>query len=228
MVDIFAHRGYSSKYTENTLQAFKACLGLDIYGIELDVQLSKDGHPIIFHDENIKRLTGKDALLKDLTLEDLQSLRFKDGQTFPTLDQYLDLVENSKLITNVELKTNKFSYPGIEKLVYKKFNDRGMTDRLMVSSFNHESLVKFKKIDPDIALAALFSKLKKVDISMLDKNDIKIYHPNHKYLSFEDIKALKKKGIRINLWTVNDSFNAIKNVLYGVDGIITNYPEMDI
>ncbi|MDD7463936.1 MAG: glycerophosphodiester phosphodiesterase family protein [Anaerococcus sp.] len=225
-MDIYAHRGYSSKYLENTKDAFKACLDLDITGIELDVQVSKDGEVVVFHDENIKRLTGKDAFLKDLTLKELQELKFKDGQTFITLDDYLDIAENSQLITNVELKTGKFSYEGIEEMVYQKFKERSMLDRLMISSFNHKSLVNFKKLDENIPLAALFSKIETIDEDYLDQNGIKIYHPNHKYLSFSDIKRLKAKGIKINLWTVNDRFEYIKNELYGVEGIITNSPEM--
>lgn len=223
---IFAHRGYSSKYLENTLEAFRACLDLDIYGIELDVQLSKDKELIVFHDENIKRLTGKDILLKDSTLRELKSLKFSDGQTFPTLDEYLDVVEKSPLITNVELKTNKFKYEGIEQKVYEKFRERNMVDRLMISSFNHQSLVNFKAIVPTVPLAALFSRIENLDEKFLDQHNIKIYHPNHKFLSLKDIRRLKQKGITLNLWTVNDKFNFYKNTLYGVDGIITNYPEM--
>lgn len=225
-MDIYAHRGYSSKYTENTLEAFRACLGLGIRGIELDVQLSKDDEVVIFHDENLKRLTGKDAFLKDLTLAELKELKFKDGQTFPTLDQYLDLLKDSSLITNVELKTGKFAYEGIEEKVYEKFKERGMLDRLMISSFNHKSLVNFKNLDDSIPLAALFTRIEKIDEDFLDANGINIYHPNHKFLSYKEIQRLKKKGIKINLYTVNDKFEYYKNELYGVDGIITNYPEM--
>jgi len=225
-MNIFAHRGYSSKYLENTLEAFKACLELDIYGIELDVQFSKDKEIVVFHDENIKRLTGIDKFLKDLTFNELKSLKFSDGQTFLSLDEYLDLLEQSSLITNVELKTGKFSYEGIEKKVYEKFKERNKVDRLMISSFNHKSLVNFKDIDSSVPLAALFSKIETVDEEFLDNHNIKIYHPNHKFLSFRDIRRLKQKGITINLWTVNDKFNYYKNALYGVDGIITNYPEI--
>lgn len=135
-------------------------------------------------------------------------------------------MEDSELITNVELKTGKFPYEGIERAVYEKFRERNMLDRLMISSFNHQSLVNFQEIDPDIPVAALFSKIEKIDEDFLDKHNIRIYHPNHKYLSHKDIKRLKKKGIIINLWTVNDKFEYVKNELYGVNGIITNYPEM--
>lgn len=225
-MDIYAHRGYSSKYLENTLEAFKACLDLDISGIELDVQFSKDKEIVVFHDENIKRLTGKNAFLKDLTFEELKNLKFQDGQTFISLDDYLDLLEESKLMTNVELKTGKFNYEGIEREVYSKFKQRNMEDRLLISSFNHQSLVNFQEIAPEIPLAALFSRIEKIDEDFLDSHNIKIYHPNYKYLSLIDIKRLKKKGIKINLWTVNDKFEYVKNKLYGVDGIITNYPEM--
>lgn len=223
---IFAHRGYSSKHIENTKKAFEACKKLNIYGIELDVQYSKDKKVIIFHDENIQRLTGVDKFLKDLTYQELTKYSFEDGQTFLSLEEYLDIVEDSPLVTNVELKTSKFEYLGIEQDVYDSFLKRNMLDRLLISSFNHKSLVRFKEIDSKIPLAALFTKPKTLNEKFLEEHDIKIYHPNHFYLRLKDIKKYHEKGITVNVWTVNDKFNFIKSKLFGVDGIITNYPEI--
>lgn len=225
-MDIYAHRGFSSKYTENTKKAFEACKNLNIKGIELDVQYSKDKKLVVFHDENIKRLTGIDAFVKDLTFKELEKIKFKDGQTFLSLDEYVDIVKDTNFITNVELKTSMFEYEGIEEDVYKLFREKNMLDRLMISSFNHKSLVKFQKINPKIPLAALYSNPKKLNESFLEKNFIKIYHPNHKYLSFREIRRLHKKNIKINIWTVNDKLTYLKYRILAVDGIITNYPDL--
>lgn len=225
-MDIYAHRGFSSKFTENTKKAFEACKNLNIKGIELDVQLSKDGKIVVYHDENIKRLTGIDKNLKDLDFCDLKEIKFEDGQTFLSLEEYLNIVSDTKLTTNVELKTGKFPYPGIEEAVYQAFKRRNMLDRLLISSFNHKSLVRFKKIDPKIPLAALFSNPKSLNEKYLEENGIKIYHPNYIKLSFADLRRYKKKNITVNLRTVNSKFEYFKYKLFGADGIITNYPDM--
>ena len=223
---IYAHRGYSSKYLENTRKSFEACKNLNIEGTELDVQYSKDKKVVVFHDENIKRLTGIDGFLKDYSYEELSNFTFKDGQTFLLLEDYVDIVKDTKLITNVELKTGKFEYLGIEQDVYDIFKKKNMLDRLLISSFNFESLVRFQQIDPNIPLAALFSKVGKTDFNYLQKHNIKIYHPKYLNMQTKDIKAFHKDGIKVNVWTVNDKLSYLRCKFWGVEGIITNYPEI--
>ena len=123
MVQIFAHRGFSGYYPENTMLAFQKVAEETVAdGIELDIQLTKDGEIVIMHDEMLDRTTNGSGWLKDHTLEELKMLSvgvnvkgFFPRQTIPTLREYFTWLKTTKLITNIELKTSYFEYEGIEE-----------------------------------------------------------------------------------------------------------------
>ncbi len=102
---IYAHRGYSAKYPENTLSAFKAALP-HVDGIELDVQLTRDGRLVVIHDETVDRTTNGNGFVKDMTLRQLRLLRTEGGERIPTLEEVLVLIEPSDVTLNIELKTD--------------------------------------------------------------------------------------------------------------------------
>lgn len=227
MTKIFAHRGYSSKYFENSKEAFEKCLDLDIYGIEMDVQLTKDGEVVVIHDENLGRLLGINKFVKDLTLSDLKELKYKNEESPISLDEYLEIFKDSKLITNCELKTGIFPYEGIEDLVYRTFKEKNMLDRLIISSFNHYSLLKFKEIDREVPIAALTSSKVIEPHKYLKENGIDFYHPLFSSVDEKILKDLQEEGIETNVWTVDYKEIFDKCTKIGVEGIITNYPELD-
>ncbi len=227
MANIFAHRGYSSKYFENSAEAFCACTDLNIYGIENDVQLTKDGEIVVIHDEYLKRLLNVDGFIKEYNLSELREFKYPNGESIITLCEYLDIIKDTSLVSNVELKTTVFQYDGIEEKVYNAFKDYNMLDRLIISSFNHYSLLRFREIDKGIPLAALTAtKLIDADRYLLE-NDLMIYHPLFTTVDNDIINMLKNRGIMTNVWTVNDKLSYEKMIALGVDGIITNYPMLD-
>lgn len=226
MTDIYAHRGYSGKYFENSAEAFKACVGLDIKGIEIDVQLTKDGEMVVIHDEYLKRLLNTDAFVKDLTLSELKELKYKNGESPITLEEYINIIKDTKLVTNAELKTSVFEYPGIEKKVYELFKSHEMLDRLLVSSFNHYSLLRFKELC-DLPVAALTGSTIIEPENYLKKYGIEYYHPVFTSVNKEMYEAMKSENIKVNTWTVNGSVPYKMLIDLNVDGIITNYPELD-
>ena len=116
----FAHRGFSGKYPENTLLAFQKALDEGVDGIELDVQLTSDGEVVIIHDEKVDRTTDGEGLVVSYTLEQLKKLDasyiYKGEMGFnpiPTLREYFELVKDSPIVTNIELKTGINEYPGL-------------------------------------------------------------------------------------------------------------------
>ena len=123
MTKNFAHRGFSGKYPENTLLAFSKAIEEGVDGIENDVHLTKDGVLVVMHDELVDRTTNGKGYIKDKTYEELAQLDasyiFKEygPQKVPTLREYLELVKDTDIITNIELKTGVFEYPGIEQKV---------------------------------------------------------------------------------------------------------------
>lgn len=119
-VSIFAHRGASHQAPENTLEAFQKAVDQGVDGIELDVQMTKDQVLVVAHDEQLERVSNGKGYLKDHTLQELRALDFSCGHDeysqvkIPTLAEVLELVKDSDIVLNIELKTSLFWYPGIE------------------------------------------------------------------------------------------------------------------
>ena len=142
--EIFAHRGASGYESENTLEAFALAVEQGADGIELDVQLSRDGQMVIIHDENVDRVCNGTGWVKDYTLEELKRFQVstpegKKGR-IPTLREVLELVKPSGIKVNIELKTGIFWYPELERMVIEEVKHQGMEDRIIYSSFNHYSM----------------------------------------------------------------------------------------
>ena len=121
MTEIFAHRGASGYAPENTLEAFRLAMEQGADGIELDVHLTKDGEVVVIHDETLNRTSDGQGKVRDYTLEELKKFSFHNhiekykGVQIPTLKEVLDLVENSSMKVNIELKTGIYWYEGIEE-----------------------------------------------------------------------------------------------------------------
>ncbi|MFR4053028.1 MAG: glycerophosphodiester phosphodiesterase family protein, partial [Clostridium perfringens] len=110
---VFAHRGFSYKYPENTLLAFKEALKLDIYGIELDVHKSKDGKLVIIHDEDIKRTFKGEGKVKDYTFEELRNFKCNkegfennDDCKISLLEDVFNLIKDKDIVLNIEIKND--------------------------------------------------------------------------------------------------------------------------
>lgn len=136
MTEIFAHRGASGYAPENTLEAFRLAMEQGADGIELDVHLTKDGEVVVIHDETLNRTSNGQGKVRDYTLEELKKFSFHNhmekykGVQIPTLKEVLDLVENSSMKVNIELKTGIYWYEGIEAKTMEIVKSRKMADFL--------------------------------------------------------------------------------------------------
>lgn len=229
----FAHRGYSGKYPENTLLAFEQAIEAGCDGIELDVQFSKDEELVILHDEALKRTTGESGYVWEYTLSQLKTMdaseKYKGvyGKTeIPTLQEYFELVKNSNIITNIELKTGVNTYPGIEKRVLELIDAYDLRQRVMISSFNHYSAVRFKELAPEIP-CGLLEESRIVRMAEYAKGlGMDYLHPAHFIVTKEFAEEAAAFGLRINTWTVNDPKEMERLIGLGVHGIIGNYPDL--
>ncbi|MBQ3835849.1 MAG: hypothetical protein II814_01850, partial [Treponema sp.] len=166
-MEIWAHRGCSYCYPENTLQAFKAAADLPVTGIEFDVQLTKDKKIVVIHDERIDRTTDGKGNVRDFTLQELKSFRIKapDGfERVPTLEEVLELLRpyclKKDLRVNIEFKTSRVRYEGIEEMALKAVSDYDLEDNALYSSFLQESILIIKQKNPLAKTAVLNSSLK--------------------------------------------------------------------
>jgi glycerophosphoryl diester phosphodiesterase len=230
----FAHRGASGYYPENTMISFKRALEMNCTGIETDIQMTRDGLLILMHDEKINRTTNGSGYIKDYTYKELKKLdagswfdkRFKNA-AIPLAEELLELTKLKDIFINLELKTDKIWYKNIEEKVIELINKINMNDRVIISSFNHKSLMLCKEIDSTIKTAVLykrrFSKPEKfADLSKADA----VHPPFYAIRNKNFVNNLKAKGFMINSWTVNSYENMELLIERGIDGIITNFPDM--
>lgn len=233
---IFAHRGASGYAPENTLEAFKLAITQGADGIELDVQLTKDGIPVVIHDETIDRVTSKTGFVKDYTLNELKELtvlenRFPEYNTckIPTLEQVLDAVKPSGIQVNIELKTGIYWYPQIELKVAELVKKCGMEDKVIYSSFNHYSIQQLKKIVSEAETAYLYSDVI-LNVTDYAKNTgVDGLHPAVYHVKMDDfLEEYRKSGLNVRVWTVNEKEDMEWLIRSGVTAIITNYPDIAV
>lgn len=229
---IFAHRGFSGLYPENTMLAFRKAAEVGCDGIELDVQLTKDGVIVIMHDETIDRTTNGKGNLRDYTYEELCAFDccgkipgMYDFQRIPTLQEYLEWVKDTGLLTNIELKNSVYYYENLEEKVIDMVRELGMEDRVIFSSFNLVSVTKCKRMIPEIPMGFL-SETRVDNMGAFAKEyQVEYYHPDKSYLTENQVEDCHRKGIGVNVWTVNKKTDMERMAEWKVDGIFTNYPD---
>ena len=234
MVKNFAHRGFSGNYPENTMLAFRKAVeteGCD--GIELDVHLSKDGEIVIIHDERVDRTcVNGTGLVKDMTLEELQkcdvSFKFAgqcEPQYIPTLREYFELVKDTHIVTNIEIKTSNYEYHGIEQKVYDLIMEYGLKDKIIISSFNHFTIKRMKEVCPDMK-CGLLTETWMIDAGAYTANlGVECLHPIWFNMIGEQFDEVKANGLEVNVWTVNEEEDIRTMMNRGVTSIIGNFPD---
>jgi glycerophosphoryl diester phosphodiesterase len=132
------------------------------YGIELDVQLTKDGEVVIIHDERVDRTTDGTGWVRDYTLAELKKLNAaavwngKYGfEPIPTLEEYCQWVKDTSLVTNIEIKSGVYYYENLEEKTLELVKKYGLEKRIVFSSFLHSSITLLRKLAPDIPCGAL-------------------------------------------------------------------------
>ncbi len=232
---VYAHRGYSGKYPENTMLAFRKAVeeaGTD--GVEMDVQLSRDGEVVIIHDETLDRTTNGSGHVGDYTLAELKKLDATktfagqfDKQEIPTFEEFCDWLKGAGILANVELKNSVVYYPELEKKCIDIIRKYGVEKQIIFSSFNHSALFQVKKLAPEFPVGALVENAGLAYAGFYGKqNGFQYYHPDFCLLSAEAVRECKENGVGINVWTVNDLKSFEKLVEWDVDGVITNFPRV--
>lgn len=240
---IYGHRGASEYAPENTMEAFRLAYEMGADGIELDVQLTLDGQLVVIHDETVDRVSNGTGFVKDMTLGELKSLCFnrihpeyKDAR-IPLLEEVLDYFAQKKFLINIELKNSMFPNEGLEAMTLMLVKKYGMLDRIIFSSFNHFSMRKMAALEPKTQTAFLTSEVQTDVRGYLKENQTGIYHPAVYLLERQDLLSgmtqdkdvitdLQESGIKINTWTVNSGKQMRSLCNRGVDGIITNKPDL--
>jgi glycerophosphoryl diester phosphodiesterase len=227
-----AHRGASGHAPENTMAAFERCIELGATAIETDVQMTSDGSLVLIHDESLARTAGSPKLVKDVTLEELRRLdagswfdpAFR-GERVPTLRELLELVKPYSLLLNLELKNGVVPYPGLEEAVVEEVRRFGMSDRVILSSFNHYSLVKCKRLAPEVRTGILYMEGLYEPWDYASRIGAEALHAYHYAVLPEWVAQAAERGIAYHPFTVNEPAEMRRLLAAGVSGIITDYPD---
>lgn len=238
MVKIIAHRGYALLYPENTQAAFEAAYKEQVDGIEIDVHLTKDGEVVICHDEKIDRTSNGAGFIKDYTIKDLKKFDFaanfpvndvyshdKDEEIM-TLEEYFEWLEGKNIITNIELKTNIFKYEGIEEKVNSIIMEFNQQENVIISSFNHSSIMNLKKVNSHLPSSFLVSYGLLSPGKYCRNYDVDYLHPNYFMVEENLLNDCRENEVIVNVWTLNDEEKVKKMLALNVDGIITDDPKL--
>lgn len=227
-----AHRGYSGLYPENTILAFRKAIEVGCDGIETDVQMTKDGELVLCHDEKIDRTTDGKGYIIDYTYDELK--KFNAGNLFkgkfdfveiPKLSDLFDLVKRKDLLINLELKNSVIEYKNLEENVIKMVYEYNMQNNIIISSFNHYSIIKCKSLDSSLKYGILYDCWIHNPGDYVKALGMDACHPSHYSLNEETIENIKKNGLKINTYTVNKESDMRRLIHSNIDGLITNYPE---
>ncbi|MGE1026411.1 glycerophosphodiester phosphodiesterase [Bacillus sp. GMs2/2] len=237
-----AHRGASAYAPEHTIAAYQ--LGQQMNGdyIEIDLQMTKDGHLVAMHDETVNRTTNGTGLVKEHTLEEIKKLNagsffnekhpslakkdFEDAKV-PTLEEIIETFGNG---ANYYIETKSpDEYAGMEEKLLEIIKHYEISDNVIIQSFSEESLQKIHSLDVTLPLVQLLPYKKAVQLTELEIKKYKTYciglGMNYKYIDSAYVKRIKKHGLEVHPFTVDNEKDMKKLLLWGVDGMFTNDPD---
>ena len=204
---IWAHRGCSQRYPENTITSFTKAAELfekGLEGIELDVQLTKDGELVVIHDERIDRTTDGFGFVRDHTLEELKTFHIHTGavepEYIPTLREVLELLEDRMkrgFKLNIELKNGVYPYPGLEEKTHELVCKYGVEKSVVYSSFSAISLERMRKIAPENEIGVLDNRASDCLYKLKGGCGADALHP---YWQSIDLPPEKLSGYTVRAW----------------------------
>jgi len=227
---VIAHRGASGDAPENTLRAFEQAVLMGADGIELDVQLTRDGEVVVIHDETVDRTTTGTGRVNSYTLAEIRTLDAGSwfasdakAQRIPHLREVLDLLKGTNLLLNVELKNDIVPYEGMEAKVCALLQEYP-NQLALVSSFNHYSLRTIKHICPATNIALLYTGGLVEPWLYAQRQKAIALNPYYPNIVPELVAGCRGAGIALYAWTVNSEENMKRLLAAGIEGIMTDYP----
>lgn len=219
---IIGHRGASAAAPENSLEACALAMDQAADGIEFDVQLSADGHPVLIHDDSVDRTTNGQGTVGNLTLAELQALDLGNGEGVPTLDGLFALLGRHPLY-NVELKTWGIADRGLEAAVAACIEKHDVASRVLVSSFSLAALRRARRYLPGTVPLGLLRERQATRLACRLLG-VQADHPEHVLITAGSMAWAADNGYRVHAWTVDELGEARRLAALGVHGVITNTP----
>lgn len=211
------HRGARAYEIENTLESYKKAIELGANAIELDVRKSNDGKLIVIHDDNLKRVFGKDILVNETTLIELRQLT---GDKIPTLEEALQFIDKKVERILVELKE-----VGYENKVLEIIKKENLNERVIIVSFHEPALLNVREVDGKIETGLIYAKHKNpIDAALKLKAQYLV--PLYKLIHTKNIEDAHKNNLKVIVWTINTQHEAKQYRDKGADGIASDKPDI--
>jgi glycerophosphoryl diester phosphodiesterase len=221
-----AHRGASGRFPENTLKAFAAAIEAGAQMCELDAHLTSDGVLVVIHDKTVDRTTDGRGAVRSMTLAELKRLdagvrfgREFQGERIPTLDEVMALTDG-RCGLNIELKGD-----GVERKVCDLIVERRALATAIVSSFNWDALAVVRHFDPRVRVGLLASQWPARLFGAAFDLKAESINPRSNIVTEDLCIAAHERNLSVYTWTVDDPGEIRRLIAFGVDGIMTNYPE---
>lgn len=246
--EVIAHKGASGYAPENTLAAFQLALDMGVDMIEVDVRHTKDEEIIVFHDQTLDRTTNGTGDVHDYTLEEIKEFdagswydsKFAD-ERIPTLKEVLDLVDGKcKVLIEIKHMDHPHYHDFSEKLIDIIKQERNGFEWVILQSYEttyleeahaYDDRIQTKQmlIGEDSAPLIAFYVETRMHLGRSEKSDqMKALNPHYKTLSPRRVFRMHARGYKVYAYPVNDRKDMIKQLNMGVDGLITDYPDIAI
>ena len=216
---VYAHRGLSGHYPENTLLAFREAIAAGADGIELDVHVTADGTPVVIHDRDVSRTTNGSGNVDELSLADVQSLDAGSAEPVPTLTEVLQLIGSAAHL-DIEIKGLGAEQATLDVLATFP------AARWAISSFNWDILRHVRRLD---GLAELWPLAERVDDALLAVSaelDCPAVSLWAGALNDNHAATLREAGLEVVVWTVNDVPEAARMRSLGAHALCTDVPDL--
>ncbi|MFW9967854.1 MAG: glycerophosphodiester phosphodiesterase [Candidatus Thorarchaeota archaeon] len=217
---VMGHRGSPKAAPENTLKSYAIAMESGADMVEVDVWGTADGHMVCIHDPDVSSTTNGVGRVEELTLEEIRRLDAGDGQRVPLLSEVFDLAEG-KMGINIDLKSI-----GIEESIVELVVERKMIDSVIISSFYLLSIEIIKELNKDVKTGALFQPGMENILQHTLNIGADAIHPFLEDVTKDLVEQARGEGLRVNVWVVDDEADMLRMLEWGVNGIITDVPEI--
>jgi glycerophosphoryl diester phosphodiesterase len=221
---IIGHRGAMGYVTENTLPSIQKALDMEVDMIEIDVFRIRTGELVVFHDENVDKLTDGEGPIEEMSWDEVRALEVNGGYQIPSLDEVVRLIDG-RVPLNIELKGAGTARPVHEWLAEYSPSPGWIEDHIVISSFRWEELDLYRTLDPDMPIAVLTEADPTLALIVARELSASAIKPNYKGQTANQVAEVQREGYKVYTYTVNEPEDIEHMREIGVDGIFTNFPD---
>ncbi len=218
----YGHRGACGHAPENTLLSMRKAIALGVDGFEFDIQLSKDGEPVVIHDATLDRTTNSKGLVADYSYAELQKFTAGNGEKIPHLNDIFALADKRCELL-IELKADAVA--AVEKCISAWIKQGWDYKKIWVISFDHAQIVAIKKLNPNIQTGALIEGIPVSLAHIATEAGAQALCPYVGCMHQALVDDAHRRGLKVMTWTANKPTDIERAKALGVDGIISDFPE---